>query len=159
MKVILILTHILVFNLFAQKMVHTFSWFIENEDSIYNELSDSSKTSEKLINDILKVWHNRDGSVGHAISPFLVQALIYKTSQTLLIFKQNPEDFTDWINSIQSDVFTDYQGNKGNELKRLKYKLLNALENFNKHNNNNELKNLSKKVIEVIKDIQIREIN
>lgn len=76
----------------------------------------------------------------------------------LYIFAEHPDSFSKWLSQLQGTLFTDITGEKYNELKILHLELYKSMNKYIK-TGNKDLVPFSKRIIEKLKDIEVRVVD
>ncbi len=77
------------------------AWLLQNEKTISNQLQASSDIEVMpIINTLGIIWQNREGAIGSEVSPYIAQALIYKSDNMLAWFNKHPKSLETWLQNI-----------------------------------------------------------
>lgn len=115
------------------------------------------KKIDCVINVIERSWNNRDGGYVSIINTAIVELMVLAPRETVEWIYSKKEIEKELISEWQIHVFTDYVGDREDELERLKISLVNSLKNatFNK----TDLIQLKNRLLVSLKSIEIRKID
>lgn len=134
-------------------------WLMRNKRESLKSLEDNkSNKNKKIIQMLTKAWDYRDGAISGEISCFFEVALIYSPKLIIELFAKNSEHFEDWLNRIGILLFTDYNGDQEEHLQHTKKRITESLTYFISKSNNNTSKKTALKILDTIKDAEIRKI-
>jgi hypothetical protein len=110
-----------------------------------------------VIEVIESAWNKRDGGYASIVNTAIVELMVLAPRETVEWIHSKKEIEEELISKWQFLVFTDFSGDKQNELERLKRSLIKSLENaiFKKM----DLIKLKERLIASLKNIKIRKID
>jgi len=136
-----------------------FEWLVNNYHEITNVLkTGTTEEAVPLINTLGNIWRFKDGAIGIEVSDLIALSLIHHTKLTLSWFQKHPKAYSSWLNEMPNVLFTDYAGGKVDELYKTKESLLIILSNYQFSNIEVKLEALADEMTNVIKPIEVREI-
>lgn len=133
------------------------AWLHQNEKAITSQLQTSSDIEVMpIINTLGIIWQNRDGAIGSEVSPYIAQALIFKSNYMLAWFNKHPKSLEAWLHDIEPNLLTNYNGSPDYSyfLAKIKNQLTSAMSSYN-----GSFKSEAGKVLAAISKAQVREIN
>ena len=135
------------------------TWLHENYQSILVEVSkENSLHKLPIINTLGEIWKRRDGGTSGEVSPLIAKALISSPSLMLSVFEEEPDSFKEWLNELESPLFTDFTGEEHEELTALHKELLAAMTSY-AQTGDARLMPFAERLANVLKDISIRVVD
>lgn len=147
--------------LFAKTSLNTINldWLQNNYSDIETIVKNKNSVYfVPVLNTLGDIWYKRDGATTGEISPLLAKSLIANPDLMLYIFAEHPDSFSKWLSQLQGTLFTDITGEKYNELKILHLELYKSMNKYIK-TGNKDLVPFSKRIIEKLKDIEVRVVD
>ncbi|GAL36059.1 hypothetical protein JCM19240_1501 [Vibrio maritimus] len=80
-----------------------------------------------------EIWKARDGAIGGEISTTMAKLTIAKPGLMLSIFEENPHMFRDWLDELQSPMFTDFSGHELDDLNILRTDLIEVMTDYSEN--------------------------
>ena len=133
------------------------AWLHQNEKTIASQLQTSSDIEVMpIINTLGIIWQNRDGAIGSEVSPYIAQALIFKSNNMLAWFNKHPKALESWLQDIPHSLLTNYNGSQEYSayLATLKKQLTSSMSSYN-----GSFKSEAGEVLAAISKAQVHEID
>lgn len=124
----------------------------------FNLFSECEKKKISCVIEVIeRAWNKRDGGYVSIVNTAIVELMVLAPRETVEWIYSKKEIEEELVAEWQFLVFTDYVGNRENELEMLKNSLIKSLEStiFN----NADLIQLKNKLIASLKSIKIRRID
>lgn len=130
-------------------------WLHRHEAEIVDLLQDDETSVVPVINLLGNTWAVRDGALGSEVSPYIAEALVYRTDSMLAWFAAHRSALDAWLASVPDSLFTNYSGRAAyaEYLADLKARLLASLEGYR-----GEHQAEAARIADVIATAEVREI-
>jgi hypothetical protein len=141
-------------------VAQTWKWYQSNFVRVQQVLRSSQDPNVvPYVHAIGTLYQFREGSIGAEVAPALATALTHNPAAMLSWFQAHPVVLEQWLNRLQSDLLTDYQGTQSAELLRIQKELAIAMHKVEADSPDVGLRRLAsrtRKAVEAAKVISIR---
>ncbi len=139
---------------------HTAKWYLSNFASVQQVLrSKQNPNAVPYVHAIGTLYQLRDGSIGAEVAPAIATALTHHPAVMLSWFLARPVVLEQWLDRVQIDLLTDYQGTEGAKLLLIQKELVIAMRRFEGDSPDLSLRELAGRVRKSVEAAKVRKIH
>jgi len=157
---VLNLSRELILKLDAISTSSGYEWLEKNREKVIELFKTGTlEKCEFSIRMLREAWCNRDGAIWLELSEFFEVALIHKPEAIVRMFVGDERLLISWLDSVETQLFTDFLGGDTQRLTRAQEAIVSSLERYLVTEKIANRKDIAQKILEVIRDSEIREID
>jgi hypothetical protein len=120
-------------------------------------LCSDTQTLEYVLQVMTRAWQVKDGAAGIRVHSAIVELMIIRPQETIQWLTDQPEIFSELMEKMQFDVFTDYSGQRSIQLNSLRDDLIEVLEQ--NRFDEEQVNVTNRKILDRVKSISVRKID
>ncbi|MBB1279891.1 HEPN domain-containing protein [Pseudoalteromonas sp. SR41-1] len=157
---VLNLSRELILKLDAISTSSGYEWLEKNREKVIELFKTGTlEKCEFSIRMLREAWCNRDGAIWLELSEFFEVALIHKPEAIVRMFVGDEKLLNSWLDSAETQLFTDFLGGDTQRLTCVQEAIVSSLESYLVTEKIANRKDIAQKILEVIRDSEIREID
>ena len=157
---ILHISRILIAKLDAISSSSGYEWLEKNQNKVIQLLKEGDlQKCRQVLNMLKEAWKNRDGAIWLELANFFEVALISNPELIVSMFEDDQELFDSWLKRADVQLFTDFVGGEKERLTEVRSVIISKFKNYISDTRSNSRRAAANKILSVIEESEIREID
>ena len=137
-----------------------YEWLEKNRDKVIHLLKEGDlQKCRQVLNMLKDAWKNRDGAVWLEVADFFEVALISNPELIVSMFEDDQDLLDSWLESADVQLFTDFLGGEKERLTEVRSVIISKFKNYISDTSSNSRREVANKILSVIEESEIREID
>lgn len=137
-----------------------YEWLEKNRDKVIHLFKEGDlQKCRQALGMLKEAWKNRDGAVWLELTDFFEVALAYHPELIVSMFEDDEELLDSWLESAEVQLFTDFLGGEKERLAEVRSTIISQLEKYISDTASKSRSEVADKILSVIKESKIREID
>ncbi|MFZ8142662.1 HEPN domain-containing protein [Alteromonas macleodii] len=137
-----------------------YEWLEKNRKKVVQLLREGDLQKCRQPLDMLKeAWKNRDGAVWLELTEFFEVALTSNPELIVNMFEDDEELLDSWLERADVQLFTDFVGGEKERLTEIRMKIISQLNKYISEASSKSKCEVANKILAVIKESEVREID
>lgn len=157
---ILYISRDLIAKLDAVSSSSGYEWLEKNRDKVVQLFKEGDlQKCRQSLNMLKEAWRNRDGAVWLELADFFEVALASNPELIVSMFEDDDELLDSWLESVDVQLFCDFLGGDKEGIAEARSVIISQLNKYISGVSSKSKSKLAKKILTVIKESEIREID